>query len=515
MEEEVRGNIDATRPPRRLQPTFWGAGCALAAFLSAIRFVETASGNVPAVLPDAVAATSVGAVIATAALALGAARQGGATRTATDGGAVSLLWVGSIGAIAGSVALFGWYGGALTLAPALSVGLAVLFGGGLAAVAVAWGTLYACLEPEQLLLNGAAALVLTSALHLLHELAGPTGAGWLIVVGLLAASGWCGWRASRYSQPASALPKEVEGDGEAAPAHAAAPFCRALEVLWMPLAGACLSSFIFGLTWDPVVSDERTMNIARDIWGMSIVGPAAMAAAVAVVSARSRGTSPLRLFNQTVYPMAVMLLLVIPVVNQALPDLRLLGNVLSSGSFAVVSLCIWSNMASAVRSVPVSARLVFPAGFLLFALCFAAGLAVIGMVGTHGRTLCLVMLAVYLALMAVSFALDSREEKAALVAERPAGDTRSYIHRRCDEIAKAAGLSPRECDVLYYLGRGYNHTYIAKKLYISENTVRTHVRHIYGKLGISSREELIDLVDGNEPGALGEDALGNREARGR
>ena len=69
--------------------------------------------------------------------------------------------------------------------------------------------------------------------------------------------------------------------------------------------------------------------------------------------------------------------------------------------------------------------------------------------------------------------------------------------------------------MLYYLGRGYNHTYIAKKLYISENTVRTHVRHIYGKLGISSREELIDLVDGNEPGALGEDALGNREARGR
>ena len=80
MEEEVRGNIDATRPPRRLQPTFWGAGCALAAFLSAIRFVETASGNVPAVLPDAVAATSVGAVIATAAsplapLAKGARRE--------------------------------------------------------------------------------------------------------------------------------------------------------------------------------------------------------------------------------------------------------------------------------------------------------------------------------------------------------------------------------------------------------------------------------------------------------
>lgn len=502
MKENTQGMIDATQPPRRLQPAFWGAGCALAAFLSAIRFVETTDGNVPAVLPDAVAAMAIGAVAAAAALVLGAARRGGAANMAADGGAaddraISLLSVGSAGAIAGSVALFGWYGGGPVLAPWLSVGLAAFFGGSLVAVAAAWGALYAHLEPEQLLPNGAAALVLASVLHLLHELAGLTVAGWLIVVALLAASGWCGWRASRYPQPSGTVPREAGGGGGSAAADEPAALRRALEALWMPLTGACLSSFIFGLTWDPVASDERALNVAHDIWGMLVVGPAVMAAAVAVVSARSRGTSPLRLFNQTVYPMAVMLLLVIPVVNQTFPDLRLLGNVLSSGSFAVVSLCIWSNMASTVRSVPVSARLVFPVGFLLFALCFVVGLGVIGVVGTHGRTLCLVMFAVYLALMAVSFALDSREEKAALVVERPADDTRSYIHRRCDEIAEAAGLSPRECDVLYYLGRGYNHTYIAKKLYISENTVRTHVRHIYGKLEISSREELIDLVDGN------------------
>ncbi|WP_269152891.1 response regulator transcription factor [Collinsella aerofaciens] len=45
------------------------------------------------------------------------------------------------------------------------------------------------------------------------------------------------------------------------------------------------------------------------------------------------------------------------------------------------------------------------------------------------------------------------------------------------------------------MGRGYNHGYVAEKLYISENTVRTHVRHIYAKLDVHSHQELIDLVE--------------------
>ncbi|MEG0323013.1 MAG: LuxR C-terminal-related transcriptional regulator, partial [Raoultibacter sp.] len=71
---------------------------------------------------------------------------------------------------------------------------------------------------------------------------------------------------------------------------------------------------------------------------------------------------------------------------------------------------------------------------------------------------------------------------------------------RSDEIAAEYKLSPREIEVLYLLGRGYNHGYIATRLFISENTVRTHVRHIYSKLEISSREELIELIDGDSNG---------------
>ena len=45
------------------------------------------------------------------------------------------------------------------------------------------------------------------------------------------------------------------------------------------------------------------------------------------------------------------------------------------------------------------------------------------------------------------------------------------------------------------LGRGHGIAFIAGTLVISESTVRTHVKAIYRKIGVSSREELLERVD--------------------
>lgn len=57
----------------------------------------------------------------------------------------------------------------------------------------------------------------------------------------------------------------------------------------------------------------------------------------------------------------------------------------------------------------------------------------------------------------------------------------------------AAGLTPREVEVLEYLSRGRSHTEIANALRLSVETVRTHSAHIRRKLGVRNKRELIGL----------------------
>jgi DNA-binding NarL/FixJ family response regulator len=59
------------------------------------------------------------------------------------------------------------------------------------------------------------------------------------------------------------------------------------------------------------------------------------------------------------------------------------------------------------------------------------------------------------------------------------------------ERGAESGLSGREMEVLACLSQGKTTTQIAGELYISENTVKTHVRHILEKLEASNRAEAV------------------------
>lgn len=52
-------------------------------------------------------------------------------------------------------------------------------------------------------------------------------------------------------------------------------------------------------------------------------------------------------------------------------------------------------------------------------------------------------------------------------------------------------LSKREHEILFYLAKGYRYKEIAKALFISIETVRTHLRNIYEKLHVRSRSEAV------------------------
>ena len=55
-------------------------------------------------------------------------------------------------------------------------------------------------------------------------------------------------------------------------------------------------------------------------------------------------------------------------------------------------------------------------------------------------------------------------------------------------------LSMREREILEMIIAGKKRREIAEKMHLSENTVKTYTRTLYGKLGISCREELYELL---------------------
>jgi DNA-binding NarL/FixJ family response regulator len=51
-------------------------------------------------------------------------------------------------------------------------------------------------------------------------------------------------------------------------------------------------------------------------------------------------------------------------------------------------------------------------------------------------------------------------------------------------------LTPREREVFFLASRGLKNAEIADELYVSEKTIKTHLRNIYNKLNLSSKAEL-------------------------
>ena len=68
-----------------------------------------------------------------------------------------------------------------------------------------------------------------------------------------------------------------------------------------------------------------------------------------------------------------------------------------------------------------------------------------------------------------------------------------YVPERPRQDAVAPGeLTERELDVLRLLGVALTQREIARSLYVSANTVKTHTRNLYAKLGASTRVEAVE-----------------------
>lgn len=83
------------------------------------------------------------------------------------------------------------------------------------------------------------------------------------------------------------------------------------------------------------------------------------------------------------------------------------------------------------------------------------------------------------------------------VAGESGGDEgrRPRFHDRCLEVAAAFELSPKETEVMTLFAKGRSAARIQEELFISKGTVSTHLRHIYQKMDVHSKQELLDVIE--------------------
>lgn len=85
------------------------------------------------------------------------------------------------------------------------------------------------------------------------------------------------------------------------------------------------------------------------------------------------------------------------------------------------------------------------------------------------------------------FLFDNR-----LIQAAESGDSLKWFN---ETLAAEKRLTVRELEIAGMLLRRYDYNTIAQQLYISVNTLKVHIKHIYQKYNVSGKKELIELIE--------------------
>lgn len=175
------------------------------------------------------------------------------------------------------------------------------------------------------------------------------------------------------------------------------------------------------------------------------------------------------------------------------------GAIIISG-YTILDLLIWvafSQIAFAQSRDPLKTITLMR---LLAVLCYVVG-AVTGivLVGNdkiaHGNVAAETTVVGYLVVIATVLLLSSEDMWMLFGRSRPgepSADDRASQQARLDAWFDLIGLTSREREIAALMAYGRTQPWIAERLNISENTVGTHVRHIYQKAGVHDRQQFID-----------------------
>lgn len=272
-----------------------------------------------------------------------------------------------------------------------------------------------------------------------------------------------------------------------------------LSIIWLPLLGFLLFLFM-----------TNAYEFSRDFLPMSTETTGALiASAITLAVGLLHYSTPLVIaVDKLVIPVCAALCVILGSFPAGSPAFFI-------GAVSVYAPLIFMSIYAGASVVAVSKAGEFPMPFIAGVTVFCASLASIlgGLLsGSFQDTvnfgqLTWIIIVLYVGVIIVNLGYTSWRKECSPAEESgvrlgpdstPADQAilrDQLLAARVETLASEHGLTERETEILGYLARGFTSTYIASSLLISANTVRTHMYNMYRKLGVTSREELLALIN--------------------
>lgn len=260
---------------------------------------------------------------------------------------------------------------------------------------------------------------------------------------------------------------------------------------WKPVAVIAVYSFAYGLMQSSIFEVSRTNES---------MGTLACALLVALLVAFGRSRIDFGFLYGTVLPFMSAAFLIVSALPDWSPWTR---NLLANWGYASSQIFIMVMAGSICYRWGVSAVWLFGIERAMRQVAMMAGRAVEGALAAAGLSatplLVVVVLAATLVVLRESrldsaWGLEMDPEQAE--PEKSQAVARRYsTSQACVRIADRCGLSQREGEVLLLLAQHKTARDIESELYVANGTAKAHIRHIYQKLDIHTREELFEAVE--------------------
>ena len=349
-------------------------------------------------------------------------------------------------------------------------------GVGCGLLCLVWGKLFSRFPLSGALLNVAAASCVAAIVYACIMLA-PTLAG----VGVfMVCAAVCAVTPSLFDHRALLEHESTKGRGS----EKASSLPSFFGVVAEPALGLLVFAFIMGITCYTYTE-----------WYSDYLLASFVASAILVVLAFLRLKKPIvQPLYRNIIPLLAIIMLAVSSMSTAL-----------SGESATEMFCMFllysfavtltvATLCAIAHASEFSSDFIYSIALVLFAAASLVGLSCSEILSEE--TISVVVTAVttlYAAVMLVARSI--RQSGDALIDEDGLEEDGSQtLGERCADLARAYSLTDREHEILELLARGYASAELSETLFISPNTVRTHIHNMYRKLGVASREDLSQLV---------------------